>query len=417
MSSVRIWALLAVLVSTALLAWTAVATFTADDLVMPTQALRATQPSVDEAGTGSAAPTAGPLAEDASTQDILRARTQLMRWRGASGPAPGEPAPQAAVGERVVIAEAGRVDNPRQQVQAWWRDQPLEPQLLADGGFISGTSSLPYPNAQVFEQAEGRDWRTRHNTPVRLGGGWWIFGVALVLAVFLLVRGRIPLELGLSGEKVLRFNSIERANHWMTASSFIVMALTGLVILYGKPVLLPLIGQAAFSDVAGWSAWLHMAFAVPFVIGILAMIGLWLLDNLPTYTDWVWLKRLGGFLNDDPDKPAAAKFNAGQKIVFWSVVLSGLALTLSGAALMFPFYGLDYDGMQWAQLTHAVLALLLIGLILGHIYIGTVGMVGAFDAMWSGFVDRNWAREHHKIWFGSIAADERRNTARRQPAE
>lgn len=152
-------------------------------------------------------------------------------------------------------------------------------------------------------------------------------------------------------------------------------------------------------NLASASVWLHMASAVPFVIGIFTMILLWVRDNIPTKLDWQWIKHGGGFLERDGENPPAKKFNAGQKIVFWGVVIGGLAALSTGLLLMFPFFWLDYSGMQWAQLTHAMIGLLMIALIFGHIYIGTIGMEGAIDAMWSGRVDSNWAKEHHKIWW------------------
>ncbi len=282
----------------------------------------------------------------------------------------------------------------------------LQWQQRGDGGAIarqsmplSGVSSLPYTNAEVLEQPEGRSWRERHNVWIRFGGGWLIFGAGLALALFLFGRGRIRIAEGRSGQTIERFNEMERANHWMTATSFIIMALSGLVILYGKPLLLPLIGEASLGSVAWWSAWLHMSTAVPFVIGIVLMAVLWLRENLVTRLDIEWLKQFGGFLDDSPDKPSARRFNAGQKLVFWGVLLGGLAALATGIPLMVPFEWFGYEGMQWAQLLHAAIGLAFIALIMGHIYIGTVGMEGAIDAMWSGRVDRNWAKEHHDLWF------------------
>jgi formate dehydrogenase subunit gamma len=123
-------------------------------------------------------------------------------------------------------------------------------------------------------------------------------------------------------------------------------------------------------------------------------------------------KQGGGFLHDNGENPPARKFNAGQKFVFWGVTVGGLLLLLaSGLSLMFPFYWLGYGGTQTAQIVHACLALRLIALIFGHIYIGTVGMEGAFDAMWSGRVDRNWAKEHHSLWY-ERKIDARRDAGR-----
>jgi len=160
-----------------------------------------------------------------------------------------------------------------------------------------------------------------------------------------------------------------------------------------------------------------MTFAVPFVIGILVMIAVWIGQNVPERLDWEWLKRGGGFISDAQENPPARKFNAGQKLVFWGVALGGLVLTATGVGLMFPFLWAGYTGMQLAQAVHATVALLLIGLIIGHIYIGTIGMQGAFDAMWSGRVDRKWAKEHHRRWYRRVAdnAEPRSERATRAP--
>jgi len=289
----------------------------------------------------------------------------------------------------------------------WQQQAAGQQEVLTPPRDVFGLSSLPYRNADVLEQPQGRDWRSDHNGPLRFGGSWLIFGVSLAIALFLFARGRVRIAEGPSGETVPRFSAVERANHWMTSSAFIIMALTGLVILYGKPLLLPLIGEHGLGRIAWWSAWLHMSAAVPFVLGILIMAVLWLRENLITRLDLAWLRRFGGFLNDDPHKPSAERFNAGQKIVFWGVFLGGIAALASGLALMFPFHWLGYDGMQWAQLVHAFVGLLMVALIIGHIYIGTVGMEGAVDAMWSGRVDRNWAKEHHDLWYAKIARDRR----------
>jgi formate dehydrogenase subunit gamma len=343
-------------------------------------------------------------ASDASA--ILKKRTEMQRWRVASA---ANETPAAAVPEGDKLRFTQGVQQPKQLVQSWLKDRP-DDKILKPARDVSGISSLPYKEAANFEQPGGRDWRRAHNDQIRYGGGWLIFGVLLALALFLTFRGRIPLAEGYSGERIERFSATERANHWMTATSFIFMGITGLIVLYGKPLLLPLIGADAMGSLARWSAWLHMAFAVPFVLGILLMIVMWLIPNLPDRYDWPWIKRFGGFLNNSGDNPPAGRFNTGQKLVFWGVVLGGLALLASGVFLMFPFYFAGYDGMQWAQIGHAAIALLLIALIFGHIYIGTVGMEDAFEAMWSGKVDRNWLKEHHSAWLQKVSG---RQTAER----
>ena len=149
-------------------------------------------------------------------------------------------------------------------------------------------------------------------------------------------------------------------------------------------------GAGAYSWLARASAYTHMAFMLPFVLGVLIMAVLWLRQNLPSKVDWEWLKQGGGFLSDQGPNPPARRFNAGQKLIFWAVMLGGGLLIVSGIGLMFPFFvWLDIQAMQWLQIGHAALGLIMIAVIIGHIYIGTVGMEGAFDAMWSGEVDHN----------------------------
>ncbi|HEX7074809.1 MAG TPA: formate dehydrogenase subunit gamma, partial [Hyphomicrobiaceae bacterium] len=253
------------------------------------------------------------------------------------------------------------------------------------------------------------------NSAVFYGGAIYIFGLSLLIAIFLAWRGRIRIAEGESGETVRRFNVVERANHWLTATSFLLLAITGLIILYGLSVIRPWLGADPYDDVAGFSAWSHVALAVPFVLGVLVMIFLWTRENLPERLDWNWMRQFGGFLNDSAEKPPARRFNAGQKLVFWSVALSGIVLLVTGLFLMFPFDWAGYTGMQAAQVVHAVVALLMVGVIIGHIYIGTVGMQGAFEAMWSGRVDRNWAKEHHQLWYDRIESGADREAARAAP--
>jgi formate dehydrogenase subunit gamma len=371
------------------------------------------QPTVNVSAKAPTAPTTGQAATNAqassSAMAILSARTRLQEDEVNKPPA----AYPRLAGEPTLAFQPG-VPNSAQLARTW-QQVGADRELLTPPREIFGLSSLPYRNAGLLEQPEGRDWRKQHNDPLRFGGGWLIFGVGLALALFLAARGRVRIAEGRSDDSIVRFSAIERANHWMTASAFILIALTGLVILYGRPLLLPLIGEGGLGQLAWWSAWLHMGAAVPFVIGIVIMAVLWLRENLITRLDIEWLKQFGGFLHDDPDKPSARRFNAGQKLVFWGVVLGGLAALASGIVLMVPFYWFGFDGMQWVQLLHAVIGLAMVALILGHIYIGTVGMEGAISAMWSGRVDRNWAKEHHDLWYDEVTGDRRRQSA--TPAE
>jgi formate dehydrogenase subunit gamma len=216
------------------------------------------------------------------------------------------------------------------------------------------------------------------------------------LVIFYLWRGMVRILSGRSGRRIVRFNPFERFVHWMTAVCFIILAITGLNITYGKPLLLPLIGPEAFTTWSQWGKYAHNYLSFPFTIGVVAIFLMWLAGNIPNRLDAEWIKRGGGIVGHD--HPPAHRFNAGQKGIYWIVVLGGLAMAISGYLLMFPFYGTTVTGMQWAQIVHGTVAVLFVAAMLAHIYIGTIGMEGAFEAMGNGEVDVNWAKDHHSLW-------------------
>jgi formate dehydrogenase subunit gamma len=152
---------------------------------------------------------------------------------------------------------------------------------------------------------------------------------------------------------------------------------------------------------------------------VIVIFLMWIARNMPTKVDWVWLKEGGGLVGNK--HPSAYKFNAGQKMIYWWVVIAGAAIAASGYVLMFPFYWTDITGMQWAQIVHGVSGVLFVAVMLAHIYIGTIGMEGAFEGMWDGTVDLNWARQHHDLWVQKEAAAGRVDVTppggRMQPAE
>ena len=290
---------------------------------------------------------------------------------------------------------------------------------------VVGTVSLPDKKAGILIQSEGDNWRAIRNGPMSYYGGWLLLAVIVVLAIFFAIRGRIRIEAGSSDRVIERFNFIERFTHWLTASSFVVLALPGLNIMYGRYVLTPIIGAEAFSVLTLGGKYAHNYIAFAFMIGVIAMFVLWVRHNIVNRHDLIWLAKGGGMFMKGVHPPAK-KFNAGQKIVFWVVILAGISISVSGISLMFPFQlplfattfqivnqvGFELPTslsviaeMQLAQLCHAVLGLIFIAVIIPHIYIGSLGMEGAFDAMGTGMVDLNWAREHHNIWFAEIEGE------------
>jgi len=276
-------------------------------------------------------------------------------------------------------------------------DATLLKYLQAHPGDVSGRVSIPDAKSGLLIQPEGRNWRELRNGAVSILGYVLILGIIVVLAIFYLVRGRIRVESGFSGRRIVRFDSLERFTHWLTAGSFIVLGLSGLNMLYGRRLLLPIMSPDSFAAMTHYGKLAHNFLSFAFVLGLLLMIVLWVHRNFPDRADMAWL-RAGGGMFSKGKHPPATKFNAGQKILFWLVVLCGILISISGYVLMFPFSVTNMPGMQTAQAVHAILALVLIAVIIAHIYNGTLGMEGAFDAMGTGEVDLNWAKEHHSLW-------------------
>jgi formate dehydrogenase subunit gamma len=267
----------------------------------------------------------------------------------------------------------------------------------------------------VLVQPAGRTWDHFHEVTLHWFGAIVIIGMIAVLGVAYLIVGRLRISAGRSGKKVHRFSAFERFSHWLTAVSFVVLGLTGLNITFGKILLLPVMGADAFSSLSQASKYVHNFTSFAFVIGLVLIVAIWFKDNIPRKVDIDWLKQGGGFIKSK--HAPAGRFNAGEKAVFWIVLVAGIAVTASGFLLLFPFYITDILGMQVAQVVHAVIAVLFVAVILAHIYIGTLGMEGAFEAMGTGEVDLNWAKEHHDLWLQDQLAKERHPVGGAAPAE
>ena len=283
---------------------------------------------------------------------------------------------------------------------------------------LQGNVSIPNKAAGVMIQSEGDNWRAWRNGPMTVYGVWAVLGTIGLLTLFFAVRGRIKIDAGPSGHTVERFNAVERFAHWLTAVSFILLALTGLNLLYGRHILLPVLGPETFAAITMAGKYVHNYIAFAFMAGIVLMFVLWVRHNIPNKNDLIWMAKGGGLFVKGVHPPSE-KFNAGQKVIFWSVILGGGSLSLSGISLLFPFeisifegtfavlnaFGTDLPSvltplqeMQYTQLWHTLMGVVMIAIVLAHIYIGSLGMEGAFAAMASGQVDENWAREHHSLW-------------------
>jgi formate dehydrogenase subunit gamma len=314
---------------------------------------------------------------------------------------------------------------------------PITEQL----GTLGGASdpdlwrAFRYSTADITTQNRG----PASTTIIQDGGMWWLLfregpllqmtayllgGTLLALALFYLVRGRIRIDGEKTGRTITRFKAFERFGHWLLASSFIILGLTGLTSLLGRKVLIPVFGRDAFSFLAIGSKWVHNNVSWAFIVALVIIFVVWVVHNIPDRTDLQWLARAGGLFGGS--HPPAKKFNAGQKLIFWAVIILGGSISVSGVSLLFPFefnmfghtfstlnswgvpgwFGMadlpyplqPQEEMQYAQLWHAIVSLVLTAIIFAHIYLGSVGMEGAFDAMGKGEVEEQWAREHHSIW-------------------
>jgi formate dehydrogenase subunit gamma len=316
----------------------------------------------------------------------------------------------SVVGVVALLAVAGAGSAPAQQLGPDGAPNPdassvHEQTLLRQMPRIEGRIDIPDVKARVLIQPAGREWDYFHEVLLHWVGAAVILGTIAVLALGYLALGRIRISAGRSGQKLRRFSAFERFSHWLTAVSFVVLGLTGLNITFGKILLLPVIGPEAFSDISQAAKYAHNFTSFAFVIGLVLIVANWIKDNIPRKVDIDWIKQGGGFIKSR--HAPAGRFNAGEKMVFWLALFGGAAAAVSGYLLLFPFYGTGIAEMQVAQVVHAVVAVLFIAVILAHIYIGTLGMEGAFEAMGTGTVDLNWAKEHHDLWLREQLAGER----------
>lgn len=322
-------------------------------------------------------------------------------------------------------------------------------------GQIDGQSST----SGFMIQTQGTRWLDLRNQILPRFGGWLLFGMLALVSLFFVLRGRINISAGRSGDWIPRMSFIERLSHWIMAASFILLALTGLNMLYGRSLVLPLVDPALFATLLSWGKYIHNYVAFAFMFTLALNFLLWIKDNFPTWTDVKWILKGGGMFGSG--HPAAGRFNAGEKGVFWIIMLGGLMVSLTGLELLWPFsyslfetlspylnpvLGVLSSGFIWlnttlgvsffpaditlatqwtpmaeqqtAQIWHAVIGFGLMAVIIGHIYIGTVGMEGALDGMSKGKVDSNWAREHHSLWADKMIqkSDKDRSTGT-HPAE
>lgn len=298
-------------------------------------------------------------------------------------------APEAQAAE---AQEGFDAENPRAETWTGARQ--------GNTGYTS--ASGPYTTNNLIQNG-GENWRNLRNGPVA-GLTPWLMAVSLLaLGLMYLVVGPHKIEGPLSGRKVLRWSGFERAMHWFVAVTFIILAITGLSLLFGRAVLIPLLGHEGFALWAEASKWLHNVVGPFFTVGILLMLLAWARNNIPNAVDVEWFKKGGGMFTGK--HVSAGRMNGGEKVWYWFVVvIGGGVVCTTGLILDFPNFGQSRELMQLANLIHGVLAILWIAISFGHIYLGVIGAKGALEGMTTGYVSEEWAREHHDLWLEELKA-------------
>jgi formate dehydrogenase subunit gamma len=267
----------------------------------------------------------------------------------------------------------------------------------------TGTSTSYSRESGVLIQAEGEAWRVDRLKYAVDYGGKFLAGVLALILLYFVIRGRIKIKDGRSGLVMPRFALAQRIVHWSVAVLFVLLGVSGLVLLFGRTVLKPLMGADAFGVMGSAMMQGHNLFGPLFILAIIALFFLFVQGNGIRWVDFKWLLKGGGFFGGHA---SSHKYNFGEKTWFWWSIIFGLVLSTSGVAMLFPDIMPGRVTLQLANLFHAGAAILFIAFGIGHIYLGTVGMEGALEGMTRGTVDKNWAKAHHDLWY-----EEHRDTA------
>jgi formate dehydrogenase subunit gamma len=278
-----------------------------------------------------------------------------------------------------------------------WRD-------VREGTNPYQTTQVRGVETNVLVQPSGQSWR-QLRPPIALAGGLLIAAAMLAVFGFYWWRGPIGVHDPATGRLIKRFSDVERFTHWTVAISVCVLAITGLIISFGKYMLLPVVGYTIFSWLAIFAKNLHNFVAPVFFCALPVMIVLFIRDNFPGAGDLKWLLSFGGLFSKNGHEAPSGRFNLGEKALFWLMVcLMGIVLCVSGAVMLFPNFEQGREIMQTANIVHVVGAMIMIFLASFHIYLGTIGMRGAYEAMRTGYVDETWAKEHHQLWYDAVKA-------------
>jgi formate dehydrogenase subunit gamma len=310
-----------------------------------------------------------------------------------AGVAAQSPAISPPDAELATQQAARKIAPPLNNQQVWSEVRSGRPQ----------TTSVRGRETDVLMQPQGQTWRAVR-PPIATMGGMLLAVVLLGLAGYYAWRGPIMLHGKKTGRMIERFTPLKRYTHWTMGLSFVALGITGLLITFGRTLLLPLIGSTLFSWLAILAKNVHNFTGPVFSVALVVFIALFVRDNLPRAYDVQWLTKFGGMLDRSGDTHVpSGKFNAGEKALFWGlVVVLSVVLCITGYILNFPNFNQTRATMQLTNVVHMVVALGAIAMACFHIYLGTIGMHGALDAMRTGYVDETWAKEHHEYWYNDV---------------
>ena len=296
------------------------------------------------------------------------------------------------------------VDQPGNNAPVWREVRSGQSNYTNIPGREAGVLIQPqarFPGQDGMSTA-GEAWRNFRNGPITFYGGWLIVLAALGIAAFYFTKGPLKLHEKPTGRLMARFSSVERWAHWTVAISFCVLAVTGMLILFGKHVVLPVIGHTLFSWLTSLAKNLHNFLAPLFIVSLVTMILVYIRDNFPAKGDLKWFAGAFAMFWSGKHVPSG-RFNAGEKAYFWGgVVALCITLSVTGAIMLFPNFEQLRTTMQQVNVVHAVCAVCMILLALGHIYVGTIGVEGAYGNMRDGVTDESWAKEHHELWYNDV---------------
>ncbi len=334
------------------------------------------------------------------------AATQAPVVQPVAGPPAGFVAPaEPKVGES--NAERGK-SQPGNNAPVWRavRDSGTQPGFTTLPGAEAGVlvqRFTQYPGSQLTTAGEA--WRQVRNRWLIPYGGALLLMVAGAIGIFYWRKGPLSGHSADTGRVIERFTPFERSAHWANAIAFVVLALSGVVMAFGKFFLLPVLGSTLFGLLTYALKTAHNFVGPLFAVSLLVVFFTFVRDNLPAKGDWTWLRRGGGLLSGA--EVPSHRFNAGEKIVFWGGVFAlGLVVIASGLVMnqLVPGWGDTRGQMQVAHMVHAASTVLMMTMLIGHIYIGSVGMKGSYGAMRTGYVDEAWARDHHEWWYDDVKA-------------